>query len=298
MTGPRQSGKTTLTRMAFPGRPYVSLRDPLGAGVRRGGPARLPRRFESGGILDEIQRAPELCPTCRASSTTTRRPVASSSRDPRPPVAQRRSQSLAGEDGAARAVAPRPGGYPSLDGSDDDLDTVIWRGSYPRIHDRGLPASGRCRLHRGLSRARRPGPARRRRSRAPTRSSGSALARRAALEPRLARRGLRRFPAHRTALALDAGSELIAFRLPPFHANLGKRLIKRRSCTSTARPRGDLLDRHARAAATHPLRGAMFEGWLVRRSSSGTGTAAAARDLVLRERDRLEIDLVIRGRRS
>ena len=28
LTGPRQSGKTTLSRMAFPERPYVSLENP------------------------------------------------------------------------------------------------------------------------------------------------------------------------------------------------------------------------------------------------------------------------------
>jgi len=28
VTGPRQSGKTTLTRMAFPGKPYVTLEVP------------------------------------------------------------------------------------------------------------------------------------------------------------------------------------------------------------------------------------------------------------------------------
>jgi len=58
--GPRQSGKTTLARMEFPEKPYRSLEDP---DIRRA--AELdPRGFlsdvVSGCILDEIQRAPHL----------------------------------------------------------------------------------------------------------------------------------------------------------------------------------------------------------------------------------------------
>jgi uncharacterized protein len=58
--GPRQSGKTTLAKMTFPGKPYYSMEDPdtrLAAGTD-------PRGFLSaipnGAILDEIQRLPSL----------------------------------------------------------------------------------------------------------------------------------------------------------------------------------------------------------------------------------------------
>ncbi len=59
--GPRQSGKSTLTKMAFPGKPYVSLEqlslrdfaltDPVGF---------LNTHAKEGAILDEIQRVPGL----------------------------------------------------------------------------------------------------------------------------------------------------------------------------------------------------------------------------------------------
>jgi len=60
VTGPRQSGKTTLCRLAFPDKPYINLEAP----DRRHFALEDPRGFlatiPDGAILDEIQRAPEL----------------------------------------------------------------------------------------------------------------------------------------------------------------------------------------------------------------------------------------------
>jgi predicted AAA+ superfamily ATPase len=56
--GPRQSGKTTLARMTFPKRPYISLEDP---DIRRQAmtdPRGLLDGLQEGAILDEIQRVP------------------------------------------------------------------------------------------------------------------------------------------------------------------------------------------------------------------------------------------------
>jgi len=60
LTGPHQSGKTTLVRQAFPGHGYVSLEH---AEERREGLEDLRSllaRFPDGVILDEVQRVPEL----------------------------------------------------------------------------------------------------------------------------------------------------------------------------------------------------------------------------------------------
>lgn len=60
LTGPRQSGKTTLCRASFPHLPWVSLESP---DVRRQAlddPRGLLARYPEGAILDEVQRAPEL----------------------------------------------------------------------------------------------------------------------------------------------------------------------------------------------------------------------------------------------
>ncbi|MES9823354.1 MAG: AAA family ATPase [Candidatus Thiodiazotropha endolucinida] len=56
VTGPRQSGNSTLVRHAFPNHRYVSLED-LG---QREFAETDPRQFSGGAILDEAQRCPSL----------------------------------------------------------------------------------------------------------------------------------------------------------------------------------------------------------------------------------------------
>lgn len=58
--GPRQSGKTTLVRNAFPQKPYVSLENPDERVLAESDPRGFLERFPEGAILDEIQRLPSL----------------------------------------------------------------------------------------------------------------------------------------------------------------------------------------------------------------------------------------------
>lgn len=60
VTGPRQSGKTTLVRKAFPGKPYVSLEDLDEREFATDDPRGFLSRYPDGAILDEVQRCPEL----------------------------------------------------------------------------------------------------------------------------------------------------------------------------------------------------------------------------------------------
>lgn len=61
ITGPRQSGKTTLCRMAFPGMPYVSLENPDVLNAVAADPVSFLQYYRASGVvLDEIQNAPEL----------------------------------------------------------------------------------------------------------------------------------------------------------------------------------------------------------------------------------------------
>ena len=60
ITGPRQSGKTTLSRLAFPDKPYMSLEDPDIAQIAREDPRGLLDIYADGVILDEAQAVPEL----------------------------------------------------------------------------------------------------------------------------------------------------------------------------------------------------------------------------------------------
>lgn len=58
--GPRQSGKTTLTRITFPDRPYFSLEDPDVRMAAEADSRGFLAQMKDGGILDEVQRLPIL----------------------------------------------------------------------------------------------------------------------------------------------------------------------------------------------------------------------------------------------
>jgi len=60
VTGPRQSGKTTLSRAAFPENAYVNLESPDLREFARSDPRGFLSAYSDGQILDELQRVPEL----------------------------------------------------------------------------------------------------------------------------------------------------------------------------------------------------------------------------------------------
>jgi len=60
LTGPSQSGKTTLAKAAFANKPYVSLENPDEQDFVERDPKAFLARFEHGAILDEVQRSPVL----------------------------------------------------------------------------------------------------------------------------------------------------------------------------------------------------------------------------------------------
>ncbi len=60
LTGPRQSGKTTLTRAIFPSLPYISLEEPDIRQIALTDPRGFLSNFPAGAVLDEIQNTPEL----------------------------------------------------------------------------------------------------------------------------------------------------------------------------------------------------------------------------------------------
>ncbi|RMG74614.1 MAG: AAA family ATPase, partial [Bacteroidetes bacterium] len=60
VTGPRQSGKTTLLRALEPDLPYLSLEEPDLRAIALADPRGFLSQFPEGAILDEVQRTPEL----------------------------------------------------------------------------------------------------------------------------------------------------------------------------------------------------------------------------------------------
>jgi len=60
ITGPRQSGKTTLVKKLFPEKPYFSLENPDLRETVQSDPRAFVNRIQQGAILDEVQRVPEF----------------------------------------------------------------------------------------------------------------------------------------------------------------------------------------------------------------------------------------------
>ena len=58
--GPRQSGKTTLAKMAFPEYTYANLEDTATRKLAETDPRGFLAKFRAPAIIDEIQRVPSL----------------------------------------------------------------------------------------------------------------------------------------------------------------------------------------------------------------------------------------------
>lgn len=152
LTGPRQSGKTTLARATFPDFAYVSLEDLQNRRDARDDPRGFLRRFSDGGaIFDEVQQTPDLFSYLQPLVDEGAGPfVLTGSQHFL--LSERISQSLAGRAailellpfsmaellgrparGPEELEEAREGRRPEL-----DLDELLFRGLYPRIHDRDL----------------------------------------------------------------------------------------------------------------------------------------------------------------
>ena len=60
ITGPRQSGKTTLSKLLFKGKPYVNFEDPRVQDFFQKDPTTFLSSYRAGAVFDEVQRVPEL----------------------------------------------------------------------------------------------------------------------------------------------------------------------------------------------------------------------------------------------
>jgi len=142
VTGPRQSGKATLCRSTFPDKPYVSL-EPLD---RREYATDDPRGFlaeySDGAVLDEVQRVPGLFSYLQEEVDERPEPgrfILTGSQHFG--LTEAITQSLAGRIAILHLLPPSLDELERFGELPADLWTQIWRGAYPRIYDRGLEPS-------------------------------------------------------------------------------------------------------------------------------------------------------------
>ena len=270
LTGPRQSGKTTLCRMAFPQLKYVNLEAPDQREFAESDPRGFLSRLGTGAILDEIQRVPELPSYLQVLADEEGRNslfVLTGSEQLR--ISESMSQSLAGRTALLRLL-PFSLSEREETGAGNAVDEILYSGFYPRIHDRKLEprqALGdyfETYVERDVRRIGeiRNLPGFRRFVRLCAGRVGQLV--------NLALLGADTGVSHTTArhwLALLEASYIV-FRLPPYYANIRKRLVKSPKLYFYDVGLASYLIgiEHAGQIATHPLRGALFENAVVAES--------------------------------
>ncbi len=139
LTGPRQSGKTTLSRAAFPDKPYISLKDPDTREFAASDPRRFLARYPDGAILDEAQRCPELFSYLQTLVDMDGRMglyiLTGSQQFGR---LSGITQSLAGRVGMVQLLPFSSQELHAADKLPKNLDSFLYQGAYPPLYDRPL----------------------------------------------------------------------------------------------------------------------------------------------------------------
>lgn len=137
VTGPRQSGKTTLVRMLFPDKPYLSLENPHQREFARTDPLGFLNQYPDGVVLDEIQHAPVLLSQIQTLVDDDPRPgryilTGSNQFEYMGSIVQ----SLAGRTGILKLLpfSIRELGEARM----TSVDSLLYSGFYPAIFDRKI----------------------------------------------------------------------------------------------------------------------------------------------------------------
>jgi uncharacterized protein len=299
MTGPRQSGKTTLAREAFPGKPYVSLEAPDEREFAATDPKRFLARFPQGAVLDEVQRVPDLFSWLQGHVDERRLMgdfILTGSQQFGLTAAL--TQSLAGRAGRLELLPFSAQELLHAQQLPASLESTLWQGGYPALYDRPVSPSDwlasyvATYLERDVRQLLR--------------------VRDLALFQRFVRLCAARSGQllNLAALAADCGvsnvtasewlgvleASYLVIRVPPYFQNFGKRLVKA--------PKLYFLDtgllcwllglREADQLLTHASRGAVFETWVVSEWAKHQTQKGEPLNLYhWRDSNGLEVDLVL-----
>lgn len=139
LTGPRQSGKTTLARTLFSEHEYVSLEDPETRDFASRDPRRFLARYSNGAIIDETQRCPDLFSYLQGIVDKNQRKgefILTGSQQFG--LHSGISQSLAGRVGLINLLPLSIAELQNDQRLPQTLDQTLLQGGYPPIHDRNL----------------------------------------------------------------------------------------------------------------------------------------------------------------
>ena len=267
VTGPRQSGKTTLCRATFPDLTYANLEVPDQRDFAESDPRGFLRQLGQGAIIDEIQRVPRLLSYLQVLGDDIGRNslfVLTGSEQFR--LSEAITQSLAGRTSLLRLL-PFSLAERQLAGASTAIDDVLYAGFYPRIIDQGLEprqALGdyfETYVERDVRRL--GGIANLSAFRRFVQLCAGRIGQLVNLSSLGSDAGVSHTTARQWLTVLEAS--YIVFQLQPFHANIRKRLVKSPKLYFYDVGLASYLIgiENPRQVATHPLRGSLFENAVV-----------------------------------
>lgn len=139
ITGPRQSGKTTLVRALFPRKSYVSLEDLDLREFAASDPRGFLDQYPKGAILDEVQRVPQIFSYLQTLLDEKKNPgffILSGSQQFL--LLEKLSQTLAGR---VRILKLLPFGLEEIESTRlavKSPEEALFKGMYPRVHDQKI----------------------------------------------------------------------------------------------------------------------------------------------------------------
>ena len=266
VTGPRQSGKTTLSRLAAPQAAYLSLEDPDTRAFATDDPRGFLRHLGPQTILDEVQRCPSLFSYLQGAVDADPRPgrfllTGSSQFEMIGAI----TQSLAGR---ASLLTLLPFSLAELQAAGRPpatLDALLQGGLFPPIHDRAIPAADWLQDYVATYVERDVRQILRIQDLTTFQRFIALCAGRVGqlvnVSSLAADAGITRVTTEAWLSVLEASH--LVFRVQPWFTNLSKRLVKS--------PKLYFCDpglaawlvgiRHPTHLAAHPLRGPLFENW-------------------------------------
>ncbi len=138
LTGPRQSGKTVLCRRVFKNKPYISFEDLDNREFAEKDPRGLLGRYPEGAVLDEIQRCPAILSYLQGIVDERRKSgmyILTGSQNIL--LLKSVQQSLAGRIAILKLFPLAVKEIYSMR-EDFSLEKLIYRGGFPRIYDKKL----------------------------------------------------------------------------------------------------------------------------------------------------------------
>lgn len=138
LTGPRQSGKTTLLRSIYDDLPYVSLEEIDMRNSALNDPRGFLNNFPNGAVLDEVQRTPELFSYIQGIVDANKEAHFVLSGSSNFLLLQSISQSLAGRAAILKLLPFSMSELENKELGDSSYEELLFKGLYPGLYDREI----------------------------------------------------------------------------------------------------------------------------------------------------------------